>query len=317
MYELSVNKLFRYTEETAAGTQSRESMHAGAFVGEGSVVFTYLLLYDATGEERFLAWAKRHGEIVESMLETETTMDYLSGLAGAVTVFTKLFRASGEKRYLETAVRMGERIWENCDTLENGAGWRLLEGGKPLAGMAHGNSGLILAFSCLLELTKDMRYADRIKELLMYEDSLYENGNWKDLRHPQGLRFCNNAWCHGAAGILLSRLRLKQCGFSDDSGAVKRDIERCKQIFLEEMEQEELCLCHGLAGNYLVLGEYLRSEEDTELEREYGELEGRILKRLERGEVPAREKYNPAWMTGISGVGTALCGKRCGISLLW
>lgn len=317
VYELCVNKLFRYTEETAAGRQSRESMHTGAFVGEGSVVFIYLLLYEITGEERFLAWAKRHGKIVENMRETETSMDYLVGLAGAVTVFTKLFKASGEKRYLETAVRMGERVWENCDTLETGAGWRLLEGGKPLAGMAHGNSGLILAFSCLLELTKDMRYADRIKELSMYEDSLYENGNWKDLRHPQGLRFCNNAWCHGAAGILLSRLKLKQCGFLDDSGTVKRDIERCKQIFLEEMEQEELCLCHGLAGNYLVLGEYLRSEADTEMEREYGELEGRILKRLKRGEVSAREKYNPAWMTGISGVGTALCGKHCKSSLLW
>lgn len=310
MYEMSVNKLFRYTEETAAGTQNMASGHTGASCGEGSVVFTYLLLYEVTGEERFLTWAERHAKIVESMWETETSMDYLSGLAGAVTIFTKLFRASGEKRYLETAVRMGERIWENCDTLEIGVGWRLFKGVEPLAGMAHGNSGLILAFGWLLELTGDMRYAGRIRELLAYEDSLYENGNWKDLRHPQGLRFCNNAWCHGAAGILLSRLRLKQCSFPDDSGAVKRDMDRCKQIFLEEMEPEELCLCHGLAGNYLALGAYLQSEVDPELEREYRELAERILKRLERGEVSAREKYNPALMTGISGVGTALCRKH-------
>lgn len=316
VYELCANKLFRYTEETAAGRRSRESGHTGALVGEGSVVFTYLLLCDITGEERFLTWAKRHAEIAESMWETETSMDYLSGLAGVVTVFTKLFRASGEKRYLEMAVRMGEKIWERCDTMEAGSGWRLLEGVKPLAGIAHGNSGLILAFGCLLELTKDMRYADRIKELLMYENSLYENGNWKDLRHPQGQRFCNNAWCHGAAGILLSRLKLKQCGFPDDSGAVKRDIDRCRQIFLEEIEPEELCLCHGLSGNYLALGAYLRSEADTELEREYRELEERILKRLERAEVSAREKYNPAWMTGISGVGTALCINHFEISFL-
>ncbi len=317
IYEVAVNKLFRYTEETASGMHSRESMHTGSFVGEGSVVFTYLLLYEATGEERFLTLAKWHGEIVENMWETETSMDYLSGLAGAVTVFTKLFRVSGEKCYLKTAMQMGEKIWKNCDAMEIGAGWRLLEGVEPLAGIAHGNSGLILAFSCLLELTGDMRYADRIKELLAYEDSLYERGNWKDLRHPQGLRFCNNAWCHGAAGILLSRLRLKQCGFPDNSGIVKRDIDRCKQIFLEEMEPEELCLCHGLTGNYLALGEYLRSEADSELGREYREIEERILKRLERGEVSAREKYNPAWMTGISGVGTVLCVNHFEINPLW
>ena len=307
IYELSVSKLFRYTAETAAGTRGRESGHTGAFVGESSVVYTYLLLREITGEGRFLTWAKRQAEIVEGIWETEKCMDLLSGLAGAVTVFAKLFRASGEKRYLETAVRMGEKIWESCETAEGKAGWRLLEGVKPLAGMAHGNSGLILAFGYLLDLTKDRRYVRRIKELLTYEDSLFENGNWKDLRHPQGVRVCNNAWCHGAAGILLSRLKLKQCGFPDDSGAVKRDIDRCKQIFLEETEPEELCLCHGLAGNYLALGQYLQSEADPELEKEYGELGGRILKRLEQDGISARERYNPALMTGISGVGTALC----------
>lgn len=315
IFELLINKLFRYTEETAEKTQIREPGHTGAFYGEGSVVATYLLLYEVTGEERFLVWAKRHAELVEGMWETEQSMDYLSGLAGAVEVFAGLFRSSGEKRYLETAVRMGEEIWKNCDAMEAGAGWCLLEGVMPLAGMAHGNSGLILAFSHLLELTKDRRYEERIRELLAYEESLYENGNWKDLRHPEGLRFCNNAWCHGAAGILLSRLRLKQCGFPDDSGMVERDIGRCKQVFLEKMEPEELCLCHGLAGNYLALGKYLQLETDPELEKEYGELGERILRRLEEGDISAREEYNPALMTGISGVGIALCNLHCVIGL--
>ena len=83
-----------------------------------------------------------------------------------------------------------------------------------------------------------------------------------------------------------------------------------------DFDAEELCLCHGLAGNYLALGQYLRSEEDAELEREYGELGARILKRLEEVDISAREEYNPALMTGISGVGIALCGKHCGASLL-
>ena len=316
IYELSVNKLFRYTKETAGKTQIGDAGHTGAFVGEGSGVFTYLLLYELTGEERFLIWAKRHAETVEDTWEAEQSMDYLSGLAGAVTVFSKLFRASGEKRYLETAVKMGERIWESCDTVEAGAGWRLLGGAMPLAGMAHGNSGLILAFSHLLDLTKDIRYVKRIKELLAYENSLYENGNWKDMRHPEGLRLCNNAWCHGAAGILLSRLKLKQCGIPDLSEWIKRDLERCRQIFLEKVEQEELCLCHGLAGNYLTLGKYLQQERDPELEREYGDLEERILGRLEQGEFSSRERCNPALMTGLSGIGATLCKMSMGGEIL-
>lgn len=317
IFELIVKKLFLYTEEIARRAQNGECGHTGSFLGEGSVVFTYFLIYEITGEERFLTWAKRQAEIAESIWEAEQSMDCLSGLAGAVIVFTKLFKLSGEKRYLETAVQMGERVWERCETMEIGAGWRLLEGVMPLAGMAHGNSGLILAFSHLFERTKDVRYVKRMKELLEYENSLYENGNWKDLRHPEGLRFCNNAWCHGATGILLSRLKLRQCGIPDFSEWIKRDLERCRQIFLEEVEPEELCLCHGLTGNYLALGKYLQQEADIELEKEYGNLKERILKRLERGKISAREKHNPALMTGISGVGYALCGNYHRISLLW
>lgn len=312
IYQLSVNKLFHYTEETEGKTRIREPRHTGAFVGEGSVVFTYLLLYELTGEEQFLIEAKRHAEVVADIWETDQSMDYLSGLAGAVTVFSRLFRVSGEKRYLETAVEMGERIWESCDTLEVGAGWRLLEGVMPLVGMAHGNSGLILAFSHLLDLTKDIRYVKRIIELLKYENSLYENGNWKDLRHPEGLRLCNNAWCHGAVGVLLSRIKLKQCGILDFSEWIERDLERCKQIFLEDVEQEELCLCHGLAGNYLTLGRYLQQKADFELEKEYRNLEERILRRLEQGELSSRERCNPALMTGLSGIGVVLCEMSLG-----
>lgn len=316
IFELLINKLFCYTEETAGKALIRESEHSGALYGEGSVISTYLLLYELTSEERFLVWAKRHAELVEGMWEMEQYMDYLSGLAGAATVFAKLFQLSEEKRYLETAVRMGERIWERCEKADVGTGWCLLEGVRPLAGIAHGNSGLISTFSNLLELTGDMRYVKRIKELLAYEDSLYENGNWKDLRHPDGMRVCINAWCHGAAGILLSRLKLKQCGFPDDSGTVKRDIERCKQVFLEKTEPEELCLCHGLAGNYLTLWKYLQQEADLELEKEYEELSERMLKRLEEGDISAWEKYNPSLMTGLSGIGVALCRSVLGTEIL-
>lgn len=307
IFEMSIQKLFHYTENTFHKTQKVESEHTGAYLGEGSLVFTYLLLYEITKEKRFLTWAQRHAELVESLWETEISMDCLSGLSGAAIVFGKLYRTTGKGSYLETAVRMGEQAWADCKGLDSGAGWCALKGVMPLAGMAHGNSGLLLAFGYLLELTHSKCYEERIEKLLLYEDSLFENGNWKDLRHPGGVRLCNNAWCHGAAGILLSRQKLKREEFRGTAGWIERDLERCKRIFLEDEEPEELCLCHGLAGNYLTMGQYLRTESDLELEREREALGERILKRLEDGRLSPKEKYNPALMTGLSGIGFALC----------
>lgn len=307
VFDLCIRKLFCYTERAFRREQGMGLEHTGAYLGEGSVVFTYLLLYEITKEKSFLAWAQRHAELVEQLQETETSMDFLSGLSGAVMVFARLYKATGKKHYLETAVRMGERAWAGCKAFESGAGWCLLKGTMPLAGLAHGNSGLLLAFGYLLELTQGRCYEERIEKLLLYEDSLYENGNWKDLRHPDEVRLCNNAWCHGAAGILISRQKLKQGNFRGMSEWLERDVERCKQIFLEDREPGELCLCHGLAGNYLALGQYLRTEEDLELEKEREALGERILKRLEDGKLSPRERYNPALMTGLSGIGFALC----------
>ncbi len=316
IFELAVRKLFRYTQSVLSDAGAAESEHTGAFWGEGSIVYTYLLLYELRGEERFLTWAKKHIEIVARLLDTEKSMDYLSGLSGAAVVFLKLFRRTGEKSYLEMGLRAEERVWNCCEIQGASAGWPMREGTEPLAGMAHGNSGLILMYGYLLEETRDGRYREKIEKLLAYEESLYENGNWKDLRHPGGKRYANNAWCHGAAGILLSRLKLRQAGYEDPEGRVERDIERCRQVFLADEEPEELCLCHGLAGNYLALRQYLQFEKDEELEREKRELGLRILQRLEREDVSSREKYNAGLMTGNIGVVLALCEGSAPVNLL-
>lgn len=67
---------------------------------------------------------------------------------------------------------------------------------------------------------------------------------------------------------------------------IERDIERCRHIFLENIEPDEVCLCRGLAGNYLVLGQYLQW------------------------------RYNLGLMTGISGIGLALLQKTPDLGLL-
>lgn len=305
VWRIIVDKLFEYTQN-AVKTDKLQPAQTGAVEGEGSLISTYLILYEITRNRIFLKYARMQAKIVEQIWEKETCMDFLSGLSGVIVVLSDLYRITGERGYLDQAVVMGEKVWKSCEMMNGGAGWKIEADVPPLAGLAHGNSGLLLACGALLEHTGNKTYQERIDSLLIYEDSLFENGNWKDLRQPGGKRLCNNAWCHGAAGILLSRLQLKKAGYSDKTGIVERDIQYCKQIFLEEREPDALCLCHGLGGNYMVLSYFLKYYADAELEQEKRELGWRILMRIEKKQISAYEKHNPSLMSGMAGIGMAL-----------
>ena len=87
---------------------------------------------------------------------------------------------------------------------------------------------------------------------------------------------------------------------------LKKDIQYCKKIYLEPEEPDDLCLCHGMGGNYLALCFLEQQGLYLGLEKEREELKERLLSCMEGKLISAREKCNPALMTGLSGIGLAL-----------
>lgn len=318
IWRMTIQKLFRYTDAVLSGQKETESKYTGAFEGEGSIVHAYVLLYQITKEDIFLEYARRHCRILDHMGDI-ACLDMLSGHAGMVVVLIKLYGITGEANYLQKAVELGEILWSQVQVQETGCGWVLPGMERPLAGLAHGNSGLLLAYGYLAEITQDGRYHSRIYELLAYENSLYDEQikNWKDLRHPGGIRTNHNAWCHGAAGILLSRMKLKQLRIPELEDWINGDIKRCRNVFCVDEEPEEMCLCHGLAGLYWVLNKYLREETSPVLETKRNRFLCKLLDRLEAEEILPQEKYDVSFMTGISGIVTILSETGSCIDWLW
>ena len=93
--------------------------------------------------------------------------------------------------------------------------------------------------------------------LLKYEAQTYseQKGNWRDLRNSVEETYAN-AWCHGAAGILLSRLSLIKLEPYKEKSVVMREIEYAAKILFEQSFRDGLCLCHGMAGDYRIMKEY-------------------------------------------------------------
>ena len=299
-----INSLFQHTETSLKSTKPLKNQFLGAFLGESSVMHGYVLLYEIYGDNIFLEYAQKHSRIVSTLASNSKNLDFISGTAGLIVVLIKLYTYTGKTEYINRAIELGERIWEKAEKQQKGYGIPIYEK-KCIAGLAHGSSGYILAYAYLLNATDMKRYYNRIQLLMEFENSLYSEikENWLDLRsdEPEGSDI--TAWCNGAAGILLSRMKLREIAWFRQDEIVKEDIEKCLVAIIKNQNMQSTCLCHGLAGNYWILNLYLKKFPNKKIIMERDKLLGQILNRLRnRNSMLAKEKYSVSLMTGITGI---------------
>jgi lantibiotic modifying enzyme len=197
-------------------------------------------------------------------------------------------------------------------------------GGVPLCGFAHGASGMGLA---LIESGVHYRRRDWIEGGLAafrYEDQLFDPGrsNWPDLRQYETATGEANgskrtsfmvAWCHGAAGIGLARLRalrLLPRRHNELALGVRRAIRSTATSLKTLPEYADASPCHGMAG----LSETLLYATEILGESRYGAQASKrwnALVRTRRDDASwpcgvASGWNNPSLMLGYAGVGYAL-----------
>ena len=143
---------------------------------------------------------------------------------------------------------------------------------RPLCGLSHGAAGIGWTFIELGNYFNNKAFYWLSDLTFRYENSCFdtEKGNWPDYRAPITKTdydsFCksflegntdyftkpsfSNAWCHGASGIGLSRVRSfeltkSQVYLSDLMNALNCTIHRD----IKMVSNDSFCLCHGDAGN--------------------------------------------------------------------
>ena len=105
MYDTLRRRLFRYTDAGLSSPDKLQSRNTGAYEGEGSILYAYLLLYQAGKEEIYLEYAKKHACIVSQLIEEDTRYDLLTGNAGAAHVLLMLYEIVPDEEYLDMAER--------------------------------------------------------------------------------------------------------------------------------------------------------------------------------------------------------------------
>ena len=259
----------------------------------------------------------------------DSLLDVIGGNAGALAPLLWLARLPGGERLANAAIAFAEELaaaatkhdatwyWNNDRACGPGIG------STPLCGLAHGAAGMGLA---LIEAGVACGRDDWVEGGLAafrYEDQLYDiqHENWPDLRERsirpgdpgvrEGLSFMV-AWCHGAAGIGLTRLRAIQLlpeRRTELMVGAKRALRATIQHLPTLPAFSDASPCHGRAG----LAETLLVATEVLDEPEYANRARRMWRSLVRTReespwtcgVPSG-RYSPSFMLGYAGIGYGL-----------
>ncbi len=247
-------------------------------------------------------------------------LDVISGAAGSIAPLLSLGSSLSRSDLCALAERLGERIVAAAD--QDGSGWKWgddatgFSSQRPLTGYGHGAAGIGVALLELFAATGDARYRDAGREAFRYENSLFNAAreNWPDFRYSADASDRGHfgvAWCLGAPGIGLSRLRAMQIDPATpqhrlDAEAALRTVRRRLESSADP-GLEDFSLCHGWAGLgdfALLAGEALGSTDAQSLAEEIADRggaanagsPGRWHCGLQRG-------THPSLMLGLAGIG--------------
>lgn len=209
-------------------------------------------------------------DLLTKVLDTsadEQGLDVLSGYAGSIPALLYLGQAHDLSAAVDVAVTYGQRLLDAARQGRYGWSWNTMQAqGQPdppqpwdLLGFSHGTAGIAWSLLELHRVTGQSAFREAAIQALRYERHWFspQHQNWPDFRSFQENPAAAEpgfmiAWCHGAPGIGLSRLRAYQL-LQDP--LCRREAEIAVQTTGRAIEQTMLagqgsfCLCHGLAGN--------------------------------------------------------------------
>lgn len=279
-----------------------------AFYGYGAYAYVLGNFSIIFNQKSYLVQAKNLLKKATIVVDEDQSLDFLGGSVGLIIVCIHLYKKTGEPYLLDIANRCGMVLLRKREKQLNGYGWVSGQFSKPIAGLSHGASGYTWALMALYEFTNNDNYRDLFEGSLNYENSLFDkqSGNWLDLRREEGKSYGSSMWCHGAAGIGMSRIMMSEYS---DNHMVKNDIKVAINQTLKNGFGNTHCLCHGDLGNldlFLLSDQYQRDDEMRKVVLNIGR---KVSSEVGKGELkfgtPSGMK-NLGLMIGQAGIGYGL-----------
>ena len=272
------------------------------FTGRMGVAYLFVLLADFLEDKSYLDKAVEVTRGCESFLALDQQIDDLiNGCSGAILGLLHVYDATKDEEVLKNIHAYIDHLIDRISFGKKGFYWdRSSKNINGLCGFSHGASGIGYVFLELGHYFQNDTFYEIAEEAFAYENYWYdsEKGNWPDLRkgffdektleefkqeYLEGnLDFFTTpgnmaAWCHGAPGIGLSRVRAyeilgKEQYLEDAKRAVAQTMHSTVEI---DHEHISYIICHGGGGNAILFLEYDRLVNGSE----YYESAAKVAKR--------------------------------------
>ncbi len=288
----------------------------GGFNGWGGVIYTLTHLGVLWAEPGLLAEAEEIVELLPALIEKDEKLDIINGAAGCLGSLISLYRCQRSQRTLAAAIQCGDHLIAHAQPMDHGIGWSIGTNTRPLSGFSHGTAGIAWALLELSALTDEDRFRTAALDAIAYERSLFcpEAGNWLDLRMDEtsgnavndDQHTCMTAWCNGAPGIGLARLR--SLPHLDDS-EIRAEINTALKTTLAQGFGMNHSLCHGDLGNLELLLQASVTLDNPQWRHQVNRFTAIILESINQHGwlcgVPLGVE-TPGLMTGLAGIGYGL-----------
>lgn len=284
---------------------------AGGGNGVGGLVYVFTTLAKSFDDADYISLARESACSIRSLIGADDMLDILGGGAGAIVPLLRLSEVTSDPLFLDIAEECAHHVCTKVPVLLEQIEELSKDQYTAFTGFSHGASGILWALRQLHELRPSEQYYRLYKRLLEYEHRFFseKDSNWRDRRWSEGAEVeqFSDQWCHGSAGIALSRLDLLHLGYEDEDDSLLRDANAGTKSTLKSGFGHNHCLCHGDFGNL----EVLRLAKDVDLLPQ-----GRFEEQLERSFEMVHERgllsgtpmriMHPGLFTGLAGAGVGL-----------
>ncbi len=285
----------------------------GAFNGLGGLMYALSHLSVLWNDASLLEELEEVIERLPELIEQDEDLDVVGGSAGCIGALLSLQASAPSGRWRSLAVMCGERLLTRAQKMEEGIGWfTRIKTSKPITGFSHGTSGIAWALMELGAWTGDEKFSAAALDAIRYEHTQFspKDGNWLDAEDPQDLGLpkkdgrlaLSMAWCYGAPGIGLARLRMLR---HLEHPLLREEALVALNTTLARGFGANHSLCHGDLGNMDFLWQANETLNQPELPAQINRLTSIILESIRRDGwlcgVPLGVE-SPALMNGLAGI---------------
>ena len=279
----------------------------GPYNGLSGYLYVCSKVYQCTGNIFYLQLVKEGLQLLGQIYARDTNFDMISGSAGALKVLLSIEKTIEEEEIQaicgEEIDLLVQHLYDHAIELENGGiAWKSGLNDHIYVGYAHGSCGIEEALSSVYEQHPGEKIMKMITASGKFVDSQYDKNmeNWRSVKGRDGV---SNAWCHGAPGILYTRVR--QMEVFGDNPELQRDIRRALVSSIKYGLGNHICYCHGDIGNLELIKYAAKAMGDGELVRMCDHTYAKIALSFEEY-ITTRKILPYGLMLGLSGIGYSL-----------